>query len=67
MNSTFWGIVQSCGAFYHPLTFDTCPVNTTKNLSNSLNTYIEKTGLDKVPNWESEKCGYSGGKCIDCN
>jgi len=60
-------VTISCGAFYHPLTFDNCPAKITKNLSNALNTYIEKTGLDKVPNWKSEKCGYLGGKCIDCN
>lgn len=60
-------VTVSCGAFYHPLTFDTCPAKLTENLSNSLNTYIERTGLANVPNWESEECGYIVGECIDCN
>ena len=28
-------VTVSCGAFYHPLTFDTCPAKLTENLSNS--------------------------------
>ncbi len=57
-------VTVSCGAFCYPLTFGTCPANVTKNLSNSLNSYIEETELAKVPNWKSEKCGE---KCISCN
>lgn len=60
-------VTVSCGAFYYPLTFDACPTKLTENLSNSLNAYIEQTGLANVPNWRSEECGYMGGECIECN
>lgn len=60
-------VTVSCGAFYHPISFDVCPSEITESLSNALDTYIEQTGLANFSNWESEKCGYRAGKCIDCN
>lgn len=60
-------VTVSCGAFWHPITFDTCPAKVTNNLGNTINSYIEQTGLENIPEWTSEKCGYEGGTCRDCN
>lgn len=60
-------VTVSCGAFWHPITYDACPAKVTKNLGNALNAYINATALDDILEWTSEKCGYEGGTCIDCN
>ncbi len=60
--------IQS-GVFCYPITFDSCPAKVTENLGNAVNAYIEQTGLENIPEWESEMCGYEGGTgtCRDCN
>jgi len=62
-------ITVECGAFNHPLTFDSCPDKTIYNIGNAITAYDEKTGLSKnIPEWKSAGCRYNGtGNCMDCN
>lgn len=62
-------LTVECGAFFHPMTFDSCPNKTIQNIGNAIKAYDEKTGLSQcVTEWTPDGCGYEGsGTCIDCN
>lgn len=60
-------ITVSSGSFFCPMTFDSCPAKVVEDIPNVIKAYAKKAGFDELPGWEEEKCGYEGGKCIDCN
>ena len=60
-------ITVNSGFISYPVAFGSCPAKVLENIPNVIQSYAKEFGFDELPGWEEEKCGYEGGKCIDCN
>ena len=53
---------------FQSMSFDVCPKSPSKCIPKVIESYLEKTGLDNLEEWESSKCTYEDGTgCSECD
>lgn len=49
---------------YREMTFDACPNNVLENIPNAIKSYVEKTGLDGIPQFSNiDNCSQNCNHC----